>query len=43
MREEEILVVAQLILKEMMIECPNLFGDFKVDENGFYSPTYSKV
>ena len=41
--EEEILVVAQLILKEMMIECPNLFGDFKIDENGFYSPTYSKV
>lgn len=41
--EEEILVVAQLILKIMMEECPNLFGDFKVDDKGFWTPEYSKV
>lgn len=41
--EEEILVVSQLILKTMMTECPNLFGDFKVDDKGFWTPEYSKV
>ena len=41
--EEEILFVSRLILKEMIIECPNLFGDFKVDADGFWAPTYSKV
>lgn len=41
--EEEILFVAQLILQQMMIECPNLFGDFTADENGFYAPLYPKV
>lgn len=41
--EEEILVVAQLLLATMMDECPNLFGDFKKDDEGFWSPEYSKV
>ena len=41
--EEEILVVAQQILAIMVLECPNLFGDFSVDSKGFWSPTYSKV
>lgn len=41
--EEEILVVSRLILKEMMQECPNLFGDFKCNEEGFWAPKYSKV
>lgn len=41
--EEEILVVAMLMLHDMMKECPNLFGDFTVDDKGFYAPTYSKV
>ena len=41
--EEEILVVSRLLLKEMIQECPNLFGDFKVDQDGFWAPKYSKV
>ena len=41
--EEEILVVAQMLLATMMKECPNLFGDFRPDEKGFFQPAYSKV
>lgn len=41
--EEEILEVSQQILKIMMVQCPNLFGDFTRDEKGLYSPKYSKV
>lgn len=41
--EEEILVVSQMILKIMMRECPNLFGDFSCNEEGFWGPKYSKV
>ncbi len=41
--EEEILVVAQAILRIMMEECPNLFGDFSCDNEGFWAPKYSKV
>ncbi len=41
--EEEILDVAGQILKIMMSECPNLFGDFHVDADGFWGPTHHKV
>lgn len=41
--EEEILKVSKLLLGHMIGECPNLFGDFTVDEAGFWGPTHSKV
>ncbi len=41
--EEEIALVAGKILEIMMREEPVLFGDFRVQDNGFYKPTYNKV
>lgn len=41
--EEEIALVAGKMLEIMMHEEPILFGDFKMQENGFYKPTYVKV
>lgn len=41
--EEEILFVATKILKTMMKEEPILFGDFSMDEKGFWGPKYAKV
>ncbi len=41
--EEEIALVAGKILEIMMAEEPVLFGDFKMQENGFYKPEYVKV
>ena len=41
--EEEILFVAQLMLHKLMVEAPNLFGDFKANKQGFYQPIYTKV
>ncbi len=41
--EEEILMVAKLMLNIMMKECPILFGDFSVNEKGFWGPKYVKV
>lgn len=42
--EEEICLIFSLILKDIMSTNPELFGDFKMDENtGYYVPTYWKV
>jgi len=41
--EEEIALVAGKILEIMMAEEPIFFGDFKMQDNGFYKPTYAKV
>lgn len=41
--EEEIALVAGKILETMMREEPVLFGDFTMQGNGFYKPTYNKV
>lgn len=41
--EEEICVVAVMMLKTMMKEEPSLFGDFKEDANGFWIPEFSKI
>lgn len=41
--EEEIATVASIIAKEMSQSCPNLFGDFRQDENGYWRPEYVKV
>ena len=41
--EEEILLVASMILERMMVEEPVLFGDFAKGEDGFWRPKYEKV
>lgn len=41
--EEEIQFVAIEMLKIMMEACPILFGDFHVNEKGFWGPTFKKV
>lgn len=41
--EEEICVVGGLMLEKMMKEEPILFGDFKMNENGFWRPMHYKV
>ena len=41
--EEEIAVVAGMILERMMREEPSLFGDFHVDPEGYWRPVYNKV
>ncbi len=41
--EEEILLVASLMLKAMIQAEPLFFGDFHCDENGFWKPKYAKV
>lgn len=41
--EEEICLVATKMLKIMMQECPLVFGDFYVDEKGFWGPKHLKV
>lgn len=41
--EEEILVLAGMILERMMKEEPVLFGDFKPNEKGYWRPKYEKV
>ena len=41
--EEEIAVVAVMMLQKMMLEEPVLFGDFHQNEKGFWEPIYEKV
>lgn len=41
--EEEILVLAGMLLERMMKEEPVLFGDFKPNEKGYWRPKYEKV
>ena len=41
--EEEICLVATKMLKVMIEECPLLFGDFHVNEKGFWGPKHVKV
>ena len=41
--EEEICYVFSHIMKRIAELEPNLFGDFKQDEHGFWSPLYKKV
>ncbi len=41
--EEEILFVSRLMLEKMMKATPLLFGDFEIDNDGFFIPRYSKV
>ena len=41
--EEEIAIVAGMILEIMMKEEPVLFGDFAKDEKGYWKPKYEKV
>lgn len=41
--EEEIAFVYTTVAKMMLETCPELFGDFSQDENGFWSPKYRKV
>lgn len=41
--EEEIALVAGKMLEIMMGEEPILFGDFQMQSNGFFRPTYVKV
>lgn len=41
--EEEIILVARLILEQMMIAEPILFGDFAQDKEGNWAPKYRKV
>ena len=40
--EEEILLVANLMLEKMIEEEPSFFSDFE-KVNGFYKPKYNKV
>lgn len=41
--EEEIQFVAIQMLGQMMQSCPVIFGDFHVNEKGFWGPEYRKV
>lgn len=41
--EEEIRLVFGDIARIMKMQCPVLFGDFEEDENGAWTPKYSKV
>ena len=41
--EEEIQFVATAMLREMMTACPYLFGDFYVNDKGFWGPKFKKV
>lgn len=41
--EEEILLVAGLLLEQMMVAEPVLFGDFTENESGYWEPKYRKV
>ena len=41
--EEEICYVFSNIMKKIQELEPTIFGDFKQDEYGFWSPTYKKV
>lgn len=41
--EEEIAYVYTTVAKMMLESCPELFGDFTQDSNGFWSPKYRKV
>lgn len=41
--EEEICLVANEMLRLMMKECPIIFGDFYMNEKGFWGPEYQKV